>query len=132
MGPNEKVLRDAYARFSSGDMDHLYEILSDEVVWMSAGDRKALKFPGAWHGKKGVRDYFATSRADWDVTEHNPVEFIAQDDRRFAVRVAVHAKHKRTHKSVTIEKIDLVTMMNGKCVAYAETLDTAPLERASN
>lgn len=131
MGPNEKILRDAYDRFSRGDMEHVYTILSDDVVWLSSGDHKRLTFPGQYRGKDGVRDYFKASRADWDVTEHNPVEFIAQDDQRFAVRIAVHAKHKRTLRSLTLEKIDLVTMKNGKCVSYAETLDTAPLEHAS-
>lgn len=131
MGPNEKILRDAYDRFSCGDMEHVYTILSGDVVWSSSGDRKRLTFPGQYRGEAGVRDYFRTSRADWDVTEHNPVEFIVQDDQRFVVRVAVHAKHRRTHKPLTLEKIDLVTMKNGKCVSYAEIFDSAPLEHAS-
>lgn len=131
MGPNEKVLRDAYDRFSQGDMEHLYTILSDDVVWSTPGDRRLLRFPGEWRAKTGVREYFKLSRTDWDVTEHRPVEVLCHEDRRFAVRVSVRAVNKRTHAPIAIEKIDLVTMKDGKCTSYSETFDTAPLEHAA-
>ncbi len=129
MGPNEKVLRDAYDRYSAGEIN--YDLLAADIVWRSSGDRTRIASAGEWRGQAGVRDYFTALRNNWAIREHNVVDVIAQDDSRFAIRVAVHATHKQTHKTVVLEKVDLVTMKNGKCIAYAETLDTAPLERAS-
>lgn len=131
MGPNETILRRAYDRYSGGDTQYLYEILSNDVVWKSSGNPQVLAFAGEQSGKDGVREYFAKMSGEWNLQKHVPVEFIAQDDRRFAVRVAIEAVNKRTGGQVKLEKIDLVTMADGKCTAYAELFDTALVERAA-
>ena len=128
MGPNEKILRDAYARYSDGEVN--FDLMADDVTWKSSGDRKHIASAGEWHGRDGVRNYFAALRQNWTIREHNIVEIIAQDDRRFAIRVAVDAQHNAGGARVRLEKIDLVTMANGKCTSYSETLDTSLLERA--
>jgi uncharacterized protein len=131
MGPNESVVRHAYERFAAGDMDHLFAVLSDDVVWKSTGNQDVLPFAGEWRGKDGVRDYFIKSRTDWDVPVHKPIEFIVHEDQRFAVRVEVEAVNKRTGGRIRLEKLDLLTMVDGKCTAYAELYDTALAERAA-
>lgn len=131
MGPNEAILRRAYDRFSEGDAEYIYEVFADDIVWKSAGNPEVLPFAGEWRGKDGVRDYFVKSRADWDIPVHKPIEFIVHDDHRFAVRVEVEAVNKRTGGRIKLEKLDLLTMENGKCTAYAELFDTAIVERAA-
>jgi ketosteroid isomerase-like protein len=131
MGNNEAVLREIYRRFSAGDAEYLYSVLSDDVVWSSSGNRDVIAFAGEWHGVSGVRDCLTTSRRDWDVQKHEPLEFFsAGNDRRFAVRVAIEAVNYRTKGRVRLEKVDLVTMENGKCTNYAEIFDSALAERA--
>jgi ketosteroid isomerase-like protein len=132
MGPNETVLREVYKRFSAGDSEYLYSILADDVVWRSSGNPAVLPFAGERHGKEGVREYFKTSRADWDVQRHEPVEFLsAGDDKRFAVRVAIDAVNRITNGRVRMEKVDLITMQDRKCTSYVEVFDSALTERAA-
>lgn len=129
MGPNEKALREAYARYNDGEVN--YAMMADDIVWKSSGDRTRIASAGEWRGPNGVRDYFTALRHNWTVREHNVLEIIAQDDSRFAIRVAVDAQHNISGARVRLEKVDWVTMANGKCTSYSETLDTAPLEHAS-
>ena len=90
-----------------------------------------LASAGEWTGKEGVRDYFVKSRADWDVRKHDVIEFMSSADHRFAVRVAVEVVNRRTGGRVGFEKVDLVTMTNGKCTLYQEVFDSVMLERAA-
>src|SRR5262249_1530705 len=131
MGPNEKILRDAYARFADGDMPYLYSVLADDVIWTSTGDRNVMPLAGEGRGHAGVRDYFKTSRGHWDVPEHKAIEYFANGDTRFAVRVSVEAINLRTKARVRFNKVDLVTMANGKLTTYEELFDTEPLIKAS-
>jgi ketosteroid isomerase-like protein len=129
MGPNERVLRDAYARYSDGEIN--FGIMADDITWNSSGDRSRIATAGEWRGPDGVRDFFAALRQNWKIREHNVLDVVAQADSRFAIRVAVDAQHSTTGARVRFEKVDWVTMANGKCTSYRETLDTAPLERAA-
>jgi ketosteroid isomerase-like protein len=131
MGSNEAILRDAYARYSDGEFDSVTAIFADDIVWSSPGAPNRLPTAGVWHGLSGVRKFFAATLSEWSFREFNVVEIIVQDDRRFAIRVAVEVQNNRNGARVRFEKVDLVTMKNGNCTHYAEILDTAPLERAS-
>lgn len=130
MGPNEQALRAAYARYTNGDLETVIDAFADDCVWTASGDRSRLPFAGEWRGHAGIRGYFA-ARADWTIREHNVTEIIGQNDSRFAVKVAVDALHKNGAR-VRLDKVDLVTMANGKCTSYTETFDSALLERALN
>lgn len=132
MGTNEKILRNAYGRFAAGDMEHLYTVLSDKIVWKVAGNRDTVPFAGEWTGKEGVQKYFTISRSEWDVREHQPLEFFSTgNDTRFAVRMAIDVVHRKNGGRFRTEKVDLVTMKDGKVVEYSELFDTAITERTA-
>jgi len=131
MANNEAILREVYRRFSAGDAEYLYTTLSDNVVWSSSGNRDIIPFAGEWRGVSGVREFLTTSRRDWDVQKHEPLEFFsAGNDTRFAVRVAIEAVNLQTKGRVRLEKVDLVTMEGGKVTSYSEIFDSALTERA--
>lgn len=129
MGPNEKALRDAYERYSRGES--VVDTFSEDVVWKSVGSPNRIEIAGEWRGLSGVRDYYAALAANWTLSRFVVEEVVAQNDQRFAVRITVTAKSTATGKSVRFEKIDFVTMKDGKIVHYAEIYDTAPVVRAS-
>jgi ketosteroid isomerase-like protein len=131
MGPNEAILRELYERYGGGDVEHLFTKLSDDVVWKSAGNPQILSTAGVRRGTAALRDHLATLRAEWEIQKHDVLEIIAQSDTRFALRIGVAAVHNRTKGRVELEKVDLVSMKDGRVAAYEEIFDTAMLERAA-
>lgn len=130
MGPNEAIVRDAYGRFSRGDFVSKLPIFADDIVWRSAGAPNRIATAGERRGFDGVRDYFAALFGDWDIREFALRDLIVQDDRRFAARIAVTLRHKDGAK-VTLDKVDVLTMENGKCTSFFEIFDAGRLERAA-
>ncbi|MEQ1864755.1 MAG: nuclear transport factor 2 family protein, partial [Micropepsaceae bacterium] len=102
------------------------------VVMKSVGAPSRLDHAGEWHGLDGVRGFLAAILANWTFQKIEMLEMIVKDDTRFVVRTAVTGKSLRVGGRVaSVERVDLVTMKNGKCTSYAEIFDTSPLERAS-
>ena len=131
MGPNEKILRDGYARYTQGDIESVIGMFAEDIVWTSVGSPSRIDMAGEWRGLDGVREYYAALATNWTLLEFDVEEVIAQDDHRFAVRIRVTAQSNVTDKSVRIEKVDLVAMTHGKIKTYAEIYDTGPLDRAT-
>lgn len=131
MGPNEKLLRQAYADFDRGDIDALLAVMSDSIVVRAVGSPLRLDHPGEWHGIEGMKRFLNAILANWTFPSRKVLEVIAQKDTRFVVRSAVTGVHKLTGGRASIERADFVSMANGKVVSYQEIFDTAPLERAS-
>jgi ketosteroid isomerase-like protein len=129
MGPNEKILRDAYAGYVRGES--AVWAFAESIVWTSVGAPNRIETAGEWHGLDGVRQYFAAMADSWTLSDFTIEEIVGKDDCRFAVRIRVNAKSNSTEKSVRFEKIDFVTMERGKITNYSEIYDTAPLIRAS-
>ncbi len=100
----------------------------------SCGCRPAIRTrcrrPGNGTARRACA-YFTKTRAEWDIVKHELREVFVHGDNRFAVLVDVETVHKRTGGHVKLQKIDLVTMKDGKCTSYAELFDTALVERAA-
>jgi ketosteroid isomerase-like protein len=97
----------------------------------SVGDPNRMEGAGEWRGLDGVRQFFAAMAANWALNEFAIEEVVGTDDRRFAVRIRVAGKNKRTGKSVKFETIDFVSMADGKITNFSQIFDTAPLIRAA-
>ena len=131
MGPNEAIVRDAYGHYSRGDFVSKLPIFADAIVWRSAGAPNRLTTAGERRGFDGVRDYFAALFEGWDIRAFSLSDLIVQDDRRFAARVSVTLRRKDGKAQVTLDKVDLLTMENGKCTSFSEVFDAGRLERAA-
>jgi ketosteroid isomerase-like protein len=132
MGPNEKILRKAYADYAKRDIDSLMAMFADDVVMKSVGAPNRLDHSGEWHGHEGVRGFLTAIATNWAFPKVEMLEMIAQDDTRFVVRTAVTGMSRQTGgRTASVERVDFVTMKNGKCLSYLEIFDTSPLERAS-
>lgn len=129
MGPNEKLLRAAYAVWLRGES--IVDIFAPDIVWTSVGAPNRMETAGEWRGMDGVRQYYAALAASWTLSGITIDEIVTQDDRRFAVRINVTAQSHVTGKAVRFEKVDFVTMRDGKVTTYSEIFDTAPLIRAA-
>jgi ketosteroid isomerase-like protein len=131
MGPNEKALRKAYADYAGGDVESIFTLFTDDVVFKSVGAPNRIDHAGEWRGLDGVREFLLAIAKNWTFQKIEMLEMIAKDDTRFVVRTAVTGTNRLTGGRASVERVDFVTMKNGKCTSYAETFDTSPLERAS-
>lgn len=131
MGPNEKALRKVYADYAAGDVEAIFAAFADDVVFKSVGAPNRLDQAGEWHGLDGARGFLRAIAENWTFQKIEMLEMIAQDDTRFVVRTAVAGTNRRTGGRVSVERVDFVTMKDGKFTSYAETFDTGPLERAA-
>ncbi|MEQ1864754.1 MAG: nuclear transport factor 2 family protein [Micropepsaceae bacterium] len=129
MGPNEKALRDSYAAYLRGES--VVDAFAENIFWTSVGAPNRIDTAGEWRGLDGVRQYYEALAAHWTLSDFSIEEVVGTHDRRFAVRIRVTAKSHTTDKSVTFEKIDFVSMTDGKITNYSEIYDTAPLIRAA-
>ncbi len=131
MGKNEKKLREIYQFYESGDLESVISMLADDVVMRSLGAPNRLDHCGEWHGHDGARAFIGALAEKWTFVRLELLEMFHEEDRRFVVRTAVTGVHRRSGARVSVERVDLVTMKDGKCVSYLAVYDTAPLERAS-
>lgn len=131
MGQNERIIRDAYARYAKGEFATKLEIFADDIVWRSSGAPNRMTTAGEWHGIKGVVAYFTALFREWRIEAFDLVELVAEGDRRFVARISLALRHNGTGSRVQLEKVDFVTMDGGKCTSFAEIFDAAPTERAA-
>jgi ketosteroid isomerase-like protein len=131
MGPNEKLLREACAHSERGEFHHVVLLFSPTIRWRSPGKPNRLETAGERQGVNEVQAYAAISQRHWTTLAIRIHEIITHNDTRFAVHSTVDVRNKSTDQLARIEKVDLVTMKDGKICDYAEYLDTAVLERAS-
>ena len=131
MGRNEQIVREVYARCSSGDFAAKWQIVAADVTWTSSGAPNRIATAGEWRGASGVHAYFAALFHEWQIHAFDLVEMIGHEDRRFFARIAVEMRHNSTGALVKMEKVDALTMENGKCTSFAETFDAARVERAA-
>ena len=131
MGQNEKILRSVYARYAKSGLVSVISEFDENVVWRSPGAANRIRTAGEWRGRDGARAFFATLGRDWTLKALQLHEIYSSDDCSFAARIRVLAASNTTGKTVQVEKVDFVTMRNGKITSYAEVFDTAPFERAS-
>jgi ketosteroid isomerase-like protein len=131
MSNNEKILRAFYARYVKEGLEAVIDRFDENVVVRSPGASNRIDTAGDWHGHRGARAYFQTFLLNWTPKSLRVQDIYSEDDRSFAVRLLVSAASNATGKSVSLEKVDLITMHDGKITRYAEVFDTAPLERAS-
>jgi ketosteroid isomerase-like protein len=122
------LVKETYRRYGVGDMDFVYEVLADDVEWRSSGRREIVPTASHRRGRAGVREYFTALWSDWVIERHDPQEFIGTGER-IAVRTRVIARHKSSAEIVVVEKVDLLTVRNGRIHAFHEIFDTVPLER---
>ena len=131
MGRNEQVVREVYERCSNGDFAAKLQLFADDVTWRSSGAPNRIGTAGEWRGLNGVYAYFAALFHEWQVQAFDLVEVVGQDDRRFFARTTVELRHHGTGARVRMEKVDALTMEDGKCTSFCEIFDTAPVERAA-
>jgi ketosteroid isomerase-like protein len=131
MGPNEKLLREACAHCERQEYHHIFLLFSPTIKLRSPGRPHRLETAGERQGISEIHAHAAISQRHWETLAIRIHEFIAHQDTRFAIHSTIDVRSNMTGKVARVEKVDLVTMKDGKICDFAEFLDTAVLERAA-
>ena len=126
---NTKVVQDAYAAFSRGDIQGVLDTLSEDINWKPVtGAASYVPMAGERRDKKGVADFFKKVGENIKFSQFEPREFISQGDR-----VVTLGHYKGTSPSGRTFDSDFVMVFklrNGKVTHFQEFLDVAQLNAA--
>lgn len=120
------LVQEVYRRYAAGDLDFVMASLAEDVVWSSSGPVDRLSTASQRCGKEGVANYFQVLQQDWRVEGHRAKEFFVQGDR-VAVNTILTAVSTRTGRAVDLDKMDLLTVRDGKIASFQELFDASKL-----
>lgn len=122
---NIGLVQSSYAAFGRGDLDALLATLDPDVEWTTPGGAE-VPFAGARRGPAQVRQFFVTLTELLDFELFEPQTFLADGDRVVVLGVD-RVKVKATGKSISEPFCHVMTVRNGKIVAFQEYIDTAAI-----
>lgn len=113
MAPVVDALRGAYAAFNRGDIDAAVAPFDAKIEWTEPAE-----FPGGgtYHGREGVKQYLAQSRAGADQVISQPEQFIVAGGH-IVVFVYARVLPKGESNWQQIRLADVYTIRDGKIVA---------------
>jgi hypothetical protein len=130
---NVAILRGAYEAWhgTKGDPSVWLDILADHVAWGSLADgRPGMEFTKPRASKEEVVGYFEELAKDWSMEFYHVNEYVAQGARVVAIGECSWT-HKRNGNTVTIPKVDVWLIEDGKVTQFMEHYDTHTVIEAS-
>jgi len=123
---NVQLVRQAYEAFSRGDIQSILSSVSPDVEWVAP---PVEPMAGTYRGRDGVAEFFRRVTANFEFTNFEPREFVAQGDR---VVVLGHytANARNTGRTVDAEWAMAFTVKNGLVSRFQEYTDTAAASTA--
>lgn len=124
---NVKILKQAYAEFSRGNIPAVLDLLADDVEWTDPG-YPDLPYAGARRGKKQVEDFFIKLNEYVELTRFEPRSFIAEGDTVVALGY-FEGKAKSTGKTFSSDWSMVWKLAKGKITYYHAYVDTATVAK---
>lgn len=128
MNDNKELVREGYKRFGTGDIEGLLGLFAENIEWTTP-EVEGSTLGGTRRGLDGTSEFFQTLDETVNMTEFEPKEFTAEDDR---VIVLGHSRAtvRETGRSYETDWVHIFTVRDGKIAAFNELFDTAAVERA--
>jgi ketosteroid isomerase-like protein len=126
---NTKVVQDAYAAFSRGDIQTLLGYMADDVLWNAVyGAGSHVPTAGERRGKAAVGEFFKQVAQNVNFSRFDPREFIATGDKVVALG---HYTATTPIKKVFDSDFAMVfTLQNGKIAQFQEFCNSAAVNAA--
>jgi uncharacterized protein len=105
--PNALVLKQAHEAFQRGDMEKLFSIFVDEMLWIVPGHNV---LSGVYRGKAEVMRNFENLAKNVDAYWAYPLDYFGSDDHV----VLVAEVHARRGEKTLLEKECLLFMVNSE------------------
>ncbi len=125
---NTYTIRECYEKFGSGDIPGLLDLCADDIDW-TVPEIENAPFSGFWHGRESVEEFFSLLGGAEDITDFEPREFIAQDDKVVVLGRST-ATVRSTGRHYSTEWVHICTVKNGKMTGFHEFFDNAAATRA--
>ena len=123
---NVAIVRSAYEAWheSKGDANVWIGLLADHVSWGSLADgRPGVEFTKPRASRDEVIGYFEGLAKDWSMNAYHVNEFVVQGARIVAL-CECSWTHRGTGNTVTIPKVDVLLLEQGKITQFMEFYDT--------
>jgi hypothetical protein len=126
---NIALVQGLYAAFQRGDIGAIMGAALPETFWQVHGRPKDHPAIGTYKGPEGVEKFFAIVADTEDVSAFKPREFYAAGEKVF-VRGHYAWTMRKTGKPVSCEWLHMMTIRDGKLLAFEEFTDTAQFAEA--
>lgn len=123
---DREVVEQAYRLYAAGDLPSVFALMADDIEWESCGIPGSDITAGCSAGRAAVDRYFEALRGAWAIEGYEVLEILGQE-ARFAVHARVRARHKPSNTLLETDKVDLLTIRDGRITAFTEIMDTHPL-----
>lgn len=125
---NTRIVRACYEIFGQGDISELLEHLSEDIAF-SVPEVENSPYGGIWCGRAGVEKYFELLDLAEDITDFEPREFIARDDRVIVLGRSTSTV-RSTGRHYSTEWVHIHTLKDNMITTSAQFFDTAAALRA--
>jgi ketosteroid isomerase-like protein len=121
---NVEIIQQAYADFLAGNIAAVADQCTDDVKWGNY-DNPLVPYAGMFHGKQGVKDFFARLANAVDYSEFSPKEF-SSDETKDVVFVRGHhtGKVKSTGKTFSHDWLMEFYLREGKVRSFFAFVDS--------
>ena len=117
---NRRIVEDHYKALENGDLDDLFELLSDDIEWTTPA---SLGDMGGYHrGKREVRNFFDYVGERLSLDELSVDRYVADGDTVVVLgteRVTIFS----TNKSYATSWAHVLTLANKKIISFTEYVD---------
>jgi ketosteroid isomerase-like protein len=126
---NQSVVQRGYDRFVKGDLDGLFNTMTDDVKWTAVGPPDASPLFGERSGRDGAAEYFRQLGEILDITSLSPNRFLTDGD---TVVVLGHSDGvlRQTGEPVRTPWVHVFTVRGDQIASYQEFVDTTVLLKA--
>ena len=126
---NTKVVQDAYAAFSRGDVQGILANLADDVVWTAVyGAGPHVPTGGERRGQAAVAEFFRQVAENIQFSRFEPREFIATGDK--VVALGHYTATTPAKMAFDSDFAMVFTLRNGKVTRFQEFCDSAAINAA--
>jgi len=123
---NRRLVRRGYELFAKGDIDGMLALHSPDSVWHIPG---VAPWAGTYRGHDAIRSLIATLTAQVELLEFRPEKFLADADK-VVVLGKVRGRVRATGRTYDSEFAEVLTIANGKMIAFDEYIDTLAVANA--
>jgi len=126
---NTKVVQDAFAAFTRGDIQALLACFADDIVWNAVyGTGPHVPTSGERRGKQAVAEFFSQVAANVNFSAFEPKEFVATGDK--VVALGHYMASTPMGKGFDADFAMVFALRNGKVVRFQEFSDSAAINAA--